>query len=576
MSVSYRERPDSSTRKSFSSSGFFADDVNMNYLQQQLIAYIGNKRRLLPFLGKVFSGIASEENPSFFDPFAGAGAVSRLAKQLGFRVHTNDWEFYSHVINSAYVLVDESDTKKMFRDLGGLDAALQELQRIGERGDIQPYIAAHYAPRRTATADYRRERLFYTRENALFIDAVRSQIEQWYPEDSIDAVQKQEKYVLIASLLYEAATHVNTSGVFKAFHKGFGGHGGDALSRIMAPMRLERPFLLDRQKTAGKHIASCMDAQKAAAGNSYDLVYLDPPYNGHQYGSNYFMLNTIARWDCPEVDNSYGADGKLKFKAGIRSDWVETRSPYCSRSTAADAMEKLLDSMDSRYFIMSYNTDGIVSFEQQMEMFSRRGRVSYAATEYPSYRGGRQSMSRQTATTEYILCVDTKASMRRVDYEKIYAQQRIQYLRSFQSQRFMPGRISDLLTRKNESHTVFLAELAGGFLPVHWEVDQERITLEQVAELISLLEAAVCSSQQEQCSAAMDVLESGLLCGSQRSAVEKEAVRALKRFAHRKYEQEYQAAVERAKALVSRNPDLRFLKREISSIQEIVALRFAG
>ena len=24
-----------------------------------------------------------------------------------------------------------------------------------------------------------------------------------------------------------------------------------------------------------------------------DLVYLDPPYNQHPYGSNYFMLNTI-------------------------------------------------------------------------------------------------------------------------------------------------------------------------------------------------------------------------------------------------------------------------------------------
>jgi adenine-specific DNA-methyltransferase len=35
-------------------------------------------------------------------------------------------------------------------------------------------------------------------------------------------------------LLYGAATHVNTSGVFKACHKGFGGHGRDAQVRLQA------------------------------------------------------------------------------------------------------------------------------------------------------------------------------------------------------------------------------------------------------------------------------------------------------------------------------------------------------
>ncbi len=40
-------------------------------------------------------------------------------------------------------------------------------------------------------------------------------------------------YILLSILIYEAATHTNTSGVFKAFHKGFGGHGKDALQRIL-------------------------------------------------------------------------------------------------------------------------------------------------------------------------------------------------------------------------------------------------------------------------------------------------------------------------------------------------------
>ena len=30
-----------------------------------------------------------------------------------------------------------------------------------------------------------------------------------------------------------------------------------------------------------------------------DIAYLDPPYAQHQYGSNYHLLTTIARWDRP-------------------------------------------------------------------------------------------------------------------------------------------------------------------------------------------------------------------------------------------------------------------------------------
>ncbi|MFW5801530.1 MAG: DNA adenine methylase, partial [Spirochaeta sp.] len=348
----------------------------MRYLQDQLIAYIGNKRTLLPFLQRVFSQYAgAAAGLRFYDPFAGAGAVSRLAKTMGYQVHCNDWEEYSYVINSCWLGVDQCDLDLIFQKRGGVEAVFNELQSVGEHGKpVQPYISRHYAPKRTATADYRRERLFYTRENAEFIDAVRTQIDEWYPDGELEAGDIRAKHILLGSLLYEAATHANTSGVFKAFHKGFGGHGGDALGRIMAPMQLEIPVLHDSLPGV-RHVVTRMDAARAAGEGSYDLVYLDPPYNCHQYGSNYFMLNTIARWDRPAVDNSFAPDGRLAQKAGIRKDWTDTRSPFCSRSLASQALAGLLDTLDSRFIMMSYNTDGIISFEEQMDLFASRGKV---------------------------------------------------------------------------------------------------------------------------------------------------------------------------------------------------------
>ena len=76
------------------------------------------------------------------------------------------------------------------------------------------------------------------------------------------------------------------------------------------------------------------------AGRSADICYLDPPYAVHQYGSNYFMLNTIARWDRPPVSEERGPDGRLRQKAGIRADWKRTRSAFCYRDTAAAALTR--------------------------------------------------------------------------------------------------------------------------------------------------------------------------------------------------------------------------------------------
>ena len=88
-------------------------DLRHPYLTGQLIAYIGNKRALLGFLHGVFSrlseGRGGPGTRTFLDPFAGSGAVSRLARMMGFSVAANDWEPYAYVINSCHVALSPSD-----------------------------------------------------------------------------------------------------------------------------------------------------------------------------------------------------------------------------------------------------------------------------------------------------------------------------------------------------------------------------------------------------------------------------------------------------------------------------------
>ena len=76
--------------------------VTQDYVFQQLIPYIGNKRRLLSVILQAINrtGI-NPRHATFLDLFAGSGVVSRMAKKCGFRVLSNDWEPYSAALNQC-------------------------------------------------------------------------------------------------------------------------------------------------------------------------------------------------------------------------------------------------------------------------------------------------------------------------------------------------------------------------------------------------------------------------------------------------------------------------------------------
>ena len=59
-----------------------------------------------------------------------------------------------------------------------------------------------------------------------------------------------------------------------------------------------------------------------------DLVYVDPPYNQHPYGSNYFMLDLLLRYERPE---------RISRVSGIPADWQ--RSGYNVKVKVAPAAE---------------------------------------------------------------------------------------------------------------------------------------------------------------------------------------------------------------------------------------------
>lgn len=379
------------------------------YLYEQLISYIGNKRKLIPFIEQVLLERWGErpEGLTFLDLFAGSGVVSRLARSMGYRVIANDWESYAAQINRCYLQHSPDDLDRLFKPWGGAENLWKELNNLSDPEPSDEYIARYYSPRSMDPfqVEIGKERLFYTRRNGLILDRIRNEVDLLFPSQDKSAENQSRRSLVLGPLLYQASKHTNTSGVFKAYHKGFGGYGKDALSRILQDIELPLPCLWEDYQ---EHQVFQKDASLLAEElDPVDIAYIDPPYNQHQYGSNYHMLNTLVQWDQIPEPLELNDRGELKRKAAIRHDWQKTSSPYCKKNQAGEAFAALLENVKARQIIISYSTDGIIPIEEMRKICEEKGKLSLLCNPYAVYKGGRQSNLRKHRNIEFLWILES-------------------------------------------------------------------------------------------------------------------------------------------------------------------------
>lgn len=563
--------------------------LNSPYLKKQIIPYIGNKRRLLPLILTAIKSISfyKHDRVNFLDIFSGSGVVSRLGKLLGFNVYSNDWEYYSYILNYAYLKVNKADLKNMYRYFGGMENVLNHLNSLPEPAEADEFIAKYYAPRDDSNPNYKIERLFYTRYNALIIDKIRNEIERLYPEDSsLPDDARREKYLLLALLIYNAATHSNTSGVFKAFHKGFGGFSKDALGRIMKKIELEMPVLVDGE---GVYYVYKKDAnallKEDLQNNHFDIVYIDPPYNQHQYGSNYHILNSIALWDKDRL-SVYLSKNPDK-KAGIREDWVKTRSLYCYRETALKAFRDLIESIDARYILVSYNTEGIIDFDSLLDVLISAGKLRIFGNEYVKYRGGKQGLNRINSNIEFVLVVDrdrrsTCINILEVKYEILKKKYLLILKRKYSKEKLQKNFLckEDSIIFKWNGMSFSLKtdnfyELQGDYLLD--DIDRMGLDIQEkynlLKHLVGVLQKSICSEITEEIEELLRLIDE--------NTISKELVKriplVLKKIAHKKYKNIFYFYLYKIESLKVKNKSIfSLIEDDIQDIKRVSSMRFNG
>lgn len=560
-------------------------DLDHPYLTTNIIAYIGNKRRLLPLIVKAVRSCMPEgcEGAVFFDAFAGSGVVSRLAAFLGCSVHSNDWEAYAYVLGRAFTATSNNHVEDAFGSLAAFAAELERINGLALPGVDEQYIARYYAPSHDDIdkADWRTERLFYTRQNALRIDATRNYISAVYGRDEAGVFDQDRIHdLLLGLLLYQAATHTNTSGVFKAFHKGFGGHGRDAMRRILSPISLKMPELFPGRGTLRVYCEDALGLASSGRLGPVDIAYLDPPYNQHQYGSNYHLLNTITRWDKLPQPLELDETGVLKRKAAIRSDWGNTRSLYCSRNSAAGSFKGLMQALDARYILVSYSTDGLIPFELMCSICEERGKLTIVTNEYTKYRGGRQSNSRKNENIEFVLIVDTNEETNEADRRILQKTVQIRKLKLLFKNRFRKKCLCEKFSFDEDENIVFHSRKgpqrigAANYFELDPPGDLYNLDVAAMKELSGLLESCVCNTKEQELEELLRIVTES---GSPDKHILKMIPLALKKLAHKKYRPAYKSWLQRVRSLRQTAPEVySLLGDKIDAVEAVALRRFEG
>ncbi|GLZ37514.1 DNA adenine methylase [Actinokineospora sp. NBRC 105648] len=367
-------------------------EENPDYLRAQLLTYLGNKRNLLGPIDAAARVVRTHLGRKLrvLDAFSGSGVVSRALKQHASQLVANDIEDYARAVSECY-LTNASEV-----DLVSLTALVDHLNEQVTHHPTEGFLRRLYAPRHDHDIAPG-ERVFYTAANAARLDTYAGLIRE---------VDPTLRPLLLGPLLSAASIHANTAGIFKGFYKDratgvgrFGGSGKDALSRITGEIRLFPPVLSN---------FSCDYAVLQRDANTLpdvlhdlDLAYLDPPYNQHPYGSNYFMLNLLVDYTEPR---------DLSPVSGIPTSW--RRSGYNARKQAPDLLADLVTRVPARFLLISFNNEGFISPTHLTELLHTVGTVTEFTTQYNTFRGSRNLRGRNLHVTEHLYLVDRQKEIR--------------------------------------------------------------------------------------------------------------------------------------------------------------------
>lgn len=325
--------------------------------------YIGNKQKLLQFIEETIKEFEPDlKDKTFCDLFSGTATVAKHFKDKCEKIISNDYEQYSYVLQRNYIgnNIDED-----------FDALIKRYDACtGVHGPLTEALSPAG----------KEKRMFFTEYNAKKIDAIRALMDK---EKASGVINDNQYYFLLCSLLESADGYSNTTGVYGAFLKKFNKRSSENLV-----LKAYKPIICDTKSETYKG-----DSNALIKKISGDILYLDPPYNNRQYGSNYHVLNYI----CDPSNINIKVTKQKESKTALGDYNI---SKYSRKAEALAAFEELISNSQFDKIFISYNDEGIMSLEEVKEVLEKHGTYYLRTKEHKRYKSNKNTENKNVI--EYI------------------------------------------------------------------------------------------------------------------------------------------------------------------------------
>ena len=305
--------------------------------------YIGNKTNLLENINQVIKDNCQGDEKSFCDLFSGTTSVARYFKNR-YKIISNDLLYFSYILQMATISNNEIPKFEKLKNELKVENILDYLETVDiKEKKYKSFIYDNYSPNKKC------ERMYLTPENAKRIDFIRNTIEEWKKEKLIN---ENEYFYLLASLVEGVPFVSNITGTYGAYLKTWD-------KRAFKKFEMIRLNVINNYE---RNECYKEDANELIKKINGDILYIDPPYNSRQYLPNYHLLETIARYDEPEING----------KTGIRT-YDKEKSNYCIKSKVYDELDELISNAKFKHIIISYNQDGLLKKEEIEQILKKYG-----------------------------------------------------------------------------------------------------------------------------------------------------------------------------------------------------------
>ena len=314
----------------------------------QGIRYSGSKKEIL---SSILDIIKDLDIKNTLDGFAGSTRVGQALKLAGYNVDSNDISVYSNVFGNCYLV--NNKPKEYY---------LEKIKHLNNLEGYEGWFTKNYGGIVTTNIKGNAvqtdgKKRPWQRHNTLRLDAIRDEIDRIAEDDA-------EKSVLLTSLIMAMDKVDNGLGHQVSYLK-------EWAPRSYNKIVLEVPDLISGEGVYNSYSGDIFDIEK-----EYDLVYLDPPYGTNnektkttrvRYASYYHLWTTIVKNDKPDL---FGAslrreDASSDTKPGAVSVFESTNYDVVKNS-----IYNLIDKINSRYFLFSYNNKSKIKIEDLIKMFS--------------------------------------------------------------------------------------------------------------------------------------------------------------------------------------------------------------